>query len=45
MAAKVLRMKLWPDETGVTVRVSNLGAIESLVMVVYSEVEAKCPRY
>ena len=45
MAAKVLKMKLWPDETGVTVRVFNLGAIGSLLMVVYLEVEAKCPRY
>lgn len=43
MAAKVLKMKLWPDETGATV------CFRSSVFMLFSfiplEVEAECARY
>ena len=43
MAAKVLKMKLWPDETGATVR------FRITVLILFSfislEVEAECTGY
>ena len=45
MASKVLKMKLWPDETGATVRDTTRACPANFAAETLIEVEAKCSRY
>ena len=45
MAAKVLKMKLWPDETGDTVGSVPLLYLLDLALKILPEMEAECSRY
>ena len=45
MAAKVLKLKIWPDETGGTVCVQDCASGRIDLLILSYEVEAKCTGY
>lgn len=45
MAAKVLKLKIWPNEDGGTVLRSIRGAALELLLIILCVVEAECSRH